>query len=87
VKEVKEFVYFVGALISEIANDTLKKDDGTGFKRWSRTSLTMFSAWLITCYIAISDFHKHGYNSEVFYCMCAISLGIKITDAISKKIK
>ena len=85
--EVKEFFYFVGALLSEIANDTLKKEDDKGLKRWSRTSLTMLTAWVITCYIALSDFHKHGYNSEVFWIMSAIAVGVKITDAISKKIK
>ena len=86
-KEVREFLYFVGALLSEIANDTLKKDDGKGSLRWSRTSLTMFSAWLITCYIALSDFHKHGFNGEVFIALSTIAIGVKITDSISKKIK
>ena len=86
-KEVKNFFYLAIALLSEVANDTLKKDDGKGFTRWSRTSLTMFSAWLITCYIALSDFHKHGFNGEVFIAFSTIAVGVKITDAISKRIK
>lgn len=31
--------------IQDIINNTLKKDDGKGGRRFSRTSLTMFSSW------------------------------------------
>ena len=86
-KEVREFFYSVGALLDEIATDTLKKDDGKGSLRWSRTSLTMLSAWMIVCYIAIADFNKSGFNGEVFIALSTIAVGVKITDAISKKIK
>ena len=86
-KELKNFFYLAIALLSEVANDTLKKKDEDGFTRWSRTSLTMFSAWMIVCYIAIADFNKSGFNGEVFIALSTIAIGVKITDSISKKIK
>lgn len=69
------------ALISEIANDTLKRDN-----MWSRTSLTMFTAWLWVIIIATVDYIKTGFHFEVWCTMVAVALGVKVTDAWSKKL-
>ncbi len=66
---------------SSLIDDTLKKDG-----KWSRTSLTMATAWFTGLYMAIYDNVAHGLNLEVFYALCAIALGAKVTDAWSKKI-
>ena len=69
-----------------IANDTLKKFDVNGKRRWSRTSLTMFSAWLITLGFAIFDFIEKGLRFDVWVALLTVATGIKIADSYSKKI-
>jgi len=68
-------------ILKSIFNDTLKRED-----KWSRTSLTMFSAWLVVIAMALIDFFKNGLNFEVWFTLVMVSLGVKITDAYSKKI-
>lgn len=68
-----------------IVRDTLKKQDG-GELRWSRTSLTMFSAWIISICMAFYDLYKNGFSYEVFIAFVGVALGSKVTDSISKKI-
>lgn len=53
---------------------------------FSRTSLTMFSAWIICVFIGLVDYFCNGYRSEVFFGFLGAALGSKITDKISKKI-
>ena len=67
--------------IRAIVNDTLKRGG-----KWSRTSLTMLSAWLIVCFIGLTDFFFHGFNSEVFFGFLGAALGSKISDSFSKKL-
>ena len=74
-------------VFDEITNDTLKKKDEDGVVRWSRTSLTMFSAWLLVMYITIVDFHKFGYRPDIFFGLLSVAVGVKVTDAISKRWK
>lgn len=75
------FLGYTVSLISEIANDTLKRDG-----LWSRTSLTMFTAWIWVIIIASVDYCKSGFKFEVWCTMVAVALGVKVTDAWSKKI-
>jgi hypothetical protein len=72
-------------MVHEIINDTLKKPDDKGIWRWSRTSLTMFSAWITVLSMAIYDTYKNGLNETVFITLVGVALGSKMTDAISKK--
>ena len=65
----------------EIIQDTLKKNG-----KWSTTSLTMFTAWIMTNFIALCDLYNHGYRWEVFITYVGMSAGIKITDSVAKKI-
>lgn len=68
-------------ILSKIVNDTLKKDG-----KWSRTSLTMHTAWL-SCLIAFFyDLFTSGFNEYAFYGMLSVALGSKVTDAWSNKI-
>jgi len=69
-------------LIISLINDTLKDKNG----KWSRTSLTMASAWWATYYVFIADFILHGFNPFSFSLMVGVALGSKISDAVSKKI-
>ena len=67
--------------IIEIVNDTLKKDG-----KYSRTSLTMFSAWMISVYLGVADFYLNGFNLTVFSVFVGVALGSKLVDAQSTKI-
>lgn len=69
-----------------ILRDTLMKLEDGRF-RYSRTSLTMFSAWLLTVYMVIYDLYKEGFRYDVFATMVGVALGTKLTDSLSQKIK
>jgi hypothetical protein len=64
-----------------IIQDTLKKNG-----KWSTTSLTMFTAWIMTNFIATYDLYTHGYRWEVFITYVGMSAGIKTMDSVAKKI-
>ena len=68
--------------IIALINDTLKKDG-----RWSRTSLTMFSAWLLVVYMVIYDLYKEGFRYDVCVTMVGVALGTKLTDSVGKRIE
>jgi len=72
-------------IIKQLVQDTLMKYEGDRL-RYSRTSLTMFSAWLLVIYMTIYDLYKEGFRYDVFATMVAVALGTKITDSVSKKI-
>ena len=69
-----------------LIDDTLKKPDKDGKLRWSRTSLTMFTAWGLSIYMALYNLWYHDFNYEVFIAFMAVALGAKVTDAWSKKL-
>ena len=69
------------AVLKEILQDTLKKDG-----KWSRTSMTMFSAWALSLSMAMFDFFVNGLKYDVWVTLVVVATGIKITDAWSKKI-
>ena len=78
---IKTFFKFIVRVITAIVNDTLKGPDG----KWSRTSLTMATAWWASLYVFIADFYLHGFNEFSFGIFASVALGSKISDAISKK--
>lgn len=68
--------------LSEILYDTLTIDG-----KWSRTSLTMFTAWIVVLFMALFDFCFNGLKYDVWVTLVVVATGIKITDAWSKRIK
>jgi len=68
--------------IISLINDTLKKDG-----KWSRTSLTMFSAWNLVNFMVIFDLYKEGFRYDVFVTMVGVALGTKLTDSVGKRIE
>ena len=68
--------------IISLINDTLKKDG-----KWSRTSLTMFSAWKLVIFMVIFDMYKEGFRYDVFATMVGVALGTKLTDSIGKRVE
>ena len=68
-------------IIKDIVRDTLKKNG-----KWSRTSLTMLSSWLIALVMAILDFCFNGLRFDVWLGLISVSIGSKISDSLSKKI-
>ena len=68
-------------MLNKIINDTLKIEG-----KYSRTSLTMFSAWVLVYLISIIDYVRIGYRSEVWLTLVAVAVGVKLSDAIGKRI-
>jgi hypothetical protein len=68
-------------LLHSLINDTLKRNG-----KWSRTSLTMFSSWIITCAIGVYQSFWKGFSFSVFLVFASIALSTKAADAISKRI-
>jgi len=68
--------------LTNLINDTLKKDG-----KWSRTSLTMFSAWKLVIFMVIFDLYKEGFRYDVFATMVGVALGTKLTDSIGKRVE
>ena len=67
--------------MKDIVNDTLKVDG-----KWSRTSLTMLTAWVMVLWMAFADFIDKGLRYDVWATLTAVATGIKIADAYTKKI-
>jgi len=76
----------VKRILKKLVQDTLMKYDN-GKLRYSRTSLTMFSAWLLVVYMIVYDIYKEGFRYDVFVTMVGVALGTKVTDSISEKLK
>ena len=80
-----KFFKWVFKIGSQLCNDTLKRDkDGT--RRWSKTSLTMLSAWILVCATYVYDLFARGFHMEAWLVMVGIAVGVKTTDAVSKAI-
>jgi hypothetical protein len=73
-------------LIKALTRDTLQKKVEGEYK-WSRTSLTMFTAWLIVIYMVFFDLYKEGFRYDVFVTMVGVALGSKLTDSIGKRVE
>jgi hypothetical protein len=57
-----------------------------GSYKWSRTSLTMATAWLAVLWSYHYCLIKYGFNEYAFGSLVAVALGVKVTDAWSKKL-
>ena len=69
-------------IIKSIFRDTLKKKTEEGSTRWSRTSLTMFSSWIISISMAIADFIENGFDFKVFLVFVGAAISTKLADSI-----
>lgn len=67
--------------LKHIINDTLKKEG-----KYSRTSLTMASAWFMCCFTYMADYFRNGFRMEAFIVMVGVALGSKISDALSTRL-
>jgi len=65
-----------------LIEDTLKKDG-----KWSKTSLTMFSAWLLVVFMTIFVMIKEGFRFDVYTMLVFVSLGIPLVPPISNRIR
>jgi len=74
--------------VTKLFQDTLmiwgKKPDGTDYLKFSRTSLTMFGSFWIANFFAFYDFHKNGFDFQVFLTYIGIATGMKIVDVFDK---
>lgn len=72
--------------ITQIVDDTLKREKD-GVRRFSKTSLTMLTSWIVVLYMAIDNHIREGFKYEVWLALLTVATGIKIADRISKRIK
>jgi len=56
-------------------------------RRFSKTSLTMLSAWLVVLSFAIIDFIKNGLRFDVWIVLVGVASGVSGIDAVSKRIR
>lgn len=68
--------------LNDIINDTLKRDG-----KWSRTSLTMATAWFAVLFTYAWDFCVEGFRMDAFTVMVGVALGVKWVDSKSKQIE
>ena len=68
--------------LNKLIDDTLKDKNG----KFSRTSLTMATAWWASISVFLIDFYQNGFNEFAFCTIVGVALGSKVTDAWSKKI-
>lgn len=86
-KSKYSFIRTIYALLADLVNDTLKKYDPKKKRlRFSRTSLTMVTAWFTVLYSYLYDLHTKGFRVEAFTLLVAVSLGVKVTDGIANKL-
>jgi len=71
--------------IKMLINDTLKREKD-GVRRFSKTALTMASAWFIVCFSYIFHTILTGFDLAAFSIMVGVAVGMKTTDAFSKKL-
>ncbi len=77
------------SFVNDIINDTLKRVDPIDGKlKWSRTSLTMLSAWVAVLFAFVVDTIKHAGEADdvKFSLLAGVALGSKVADAYTKKI-
>jgi hypothetical protein len=66
----------------EVIDGTLKRDG-----KHSSTLWTMAVSMFLFSFMALIDFLINGLNVEVMVILACMATGVKITDAVSKKIK
>jgi hypothetical protein len=66
--------------------DTLKEKQADGYWKWSRTSLTMASAWYAVLYSYFFDLVKNGFHMEAFIVLVGVATGVQYISALSKKV-
>jgi hypothetical protein len=65
-----------------IIYETLKGANG----RWSKSALTMFTAWVVSIQMAMYNLYNSGFDYTVFATFIAVALGAKTMDSVAKKI-
>jgi len=66
----------------EVIEGTLKRDG-----KHSSTLWTMAVSMFLFSFMAFVDFFINGLNVEIMITLACMATGVKITDAVSKKIK
>ena len=74
-------------ILKEIIDHTLKKKMSDGTREWSRTSLTMFTAFSWCMVSASIDLFYRVIHFEVWISILAVATGVKAVDAAYTKIR
>ena len=78
------FFYLNRKTFETLVNDTLKIDG-----KWSKTCLTMFTAWIAALFAFMVNTIKHDgdVDTTMFGIMVGVALGAKIANSWGKKIE
>lgn len=68
-----------------ILEDTLRKEDSRGVRRWNVNYLTMFSAWITATAFSIIDFISYGFRIESWAILVGVATGMNIGAYFSNK--
>lgn len=82
---MKKFIQEIFDCIWSVIDDTLKREKD-GQRRFSKTALTMLTAWVAVLYVFIDDYIRNGFRWESFIAMLSVATGVKVADAIAKNL-
>jgi hypothetical protein len=87
------FLLFVVYLLKRFSDkigifirDTMKEKQLDGSWKWSKTALTMATAWYAVLYAFFFDLIKNGFNEVAFFAMIAVATGSPLLNAKAKQI-
>lgn len=73
--------------LSEVFNDTLKKDSEDGTRRWDRMKIMQFFSFNAALLVFLWDQFFHGFRFDAWMVVIGFAFGSKLIDAGSKKIQ
>lgn len=75
------------SFLSEILDDTLRKEMPDGMRRWDRMKIMQFFSFNAALLVFLWDQFFHGFRFETWAVIIGLAFGSKLIDAGSKKIQ
>lgn len=75
------------SFLSEILDDTLRKEMPDGTRRWDRMKIMQFLSFNAALLVFLWDQFFHGFRFETWMVVISFAFGSKLIDAGSKKIQ
>ena len=82
-------IYLIKKFNEKVAifiRDTMKERQPDGYWKWSKTALTMATAWYSVLYSYFFDLVKNGFHMEAFLVLVGVATGSTVFSAYAKKI-
>lgn len=75
------------SFLSEVADDTLRKTNQDGIRRWDRMKLMQFFSFNSALIVFMWDQLSNGFRLDSWIVVIGFAFGSKLIDAGSKKIE